>query len=190
MGRVKGSAIRAVVDWYVAGGAAVEQLYSDVREGIRAQLVLGRPYLGILPSSWYDDSVIHAMCDAFVGSMSKTIAHSSAAAGGRAAIHTAMSGVHRAMFRVFVSPALYAAHSQRLWNGYYDNGVYAVREVAPREHEVAIARWSSHHPLLCASLRGSTTVIYESMGCRAVRVDRSACVSNADPACRLEVRWA
>lgn len=52
-----------------------------------------------------------------------------------------------------------------------------------------VVRWASHHPFVC-KLNGAATPIYEAMGCRDVRHDTIACVSNGDEHCEWLVRWS
>ncbi len=153
------------------------------------RLVMQGSELRLLPSSWYPDRLLHALADIIIARVPTRGRTALLREAARASIETPLSGIYRSMFRALKAPAIYSQYAQKLWNLYYDNGTYHVEAMEPRVHEISITDWVSHHPLVCASIVGSTEAIYEAMGCTDATAWRTACADTGGAECRFRVEW-
>jgi hypothetical protein len=190
-GRVKGVALRHAVEWYLTrfDRERLEAMVTGIDERFRGALNLSHETLGILQASWYPAELLHALLDQTSAGLSPAQCSTLIRSAARTTAGDSMSGVYKTMLRIFASPELYAKHAQRLWNAYYDNGLYEVRVVSATEHEIRVSARASHHPLLCDSMLGSGPAIYEAFGCRSPMSERLICVSQGEPACVFRMTW-
>jgi hypothetical protein len=192
MGKTKGSSIRAGLEWYATtrGREAMRALATELPAEMHVELDPGALHLGVLASAWYDDDFLHWLCDRISDGLNPTARASLAARVSHATTRATLGGLYSVFFRAFVGPATYARRAQRLWDLYWDNGAYTVRETGQKRHEITVSHWQSHHPFVCEGLVGSSMAIYEAMGCKDVAVTRLACVSDGALACKLSVAWS
>jgi hypothetical protein len=190
--RIKGAAFREFIAWLgeTYGKQELERVVRHIPDQKRASFRLDEPTLGVLASSWYEASVVHAFLDALAVGRSDDEVDRIATRGSIAALERTLSGVHRALLRVVGSPDLHARFAQRLWSTYYTDGVVRSTRVAPTRQRIAFSQWRSHHPTLCKITTASDRVIFPSMGLRGVSVTQDTCVVRGDPDCAHFVDWA
>lgn len=149
---------------------------------------------GFLASRWYPAELVHVLVDEVIKGRSAAEQDALAQRAAKVIMGRTLSGVYRFLFSTFASPDLYARHANKLWGLHYDNGHVQIDNKAREgSHCVAhsrVVRWISHHRFVC-KLNGAATIpIYEAMGCRDVRCETIACVSEGDMHCEWLVRWS
>jgi hypothetical protein len=190
MARIKGAAFREFVVWVgeSRGASVLARAVAHLPNSEQARFDLDRPGLGILPATWYPAPLIHRLLDALLEEApGQRIAL--ARGGARATIDATLRGVYRILFAALATPERYARHSQRLWDGYYDNGRLEIHSAEPGVALSRISGWSSHHPLICEMHEHAAARLYEAMGCRDVRTRRLTCIASGAAACEFETRW-
>lgn len=189
--RIKGAGIRPFLVWYASrhGAARLLAAASAIPSEHRAGLDLEDPCLGVLASSWYPASSIHALLDNLVAGMPADQHQELAREGARAIIDSTLKGVYRLLFQTMMTPERYARNAQALFARFYDTGTMVKTPLAPVGHLSRVRDWSSHHPMLCQFIGHTAEYVYAALGCRDVRVRRTACVGLGDEECRFEITW-
>jgi hypothetical protein len=188
--RTKGAVVREFLKWYAhqQPAGALARVYRDVPAHLRVELDPDAEALGVLPSSWYESAVIHALIEAVQQQLPPRERDAILAEGVRAGMHASAKGVYRWILRA-LTPELYARNIQRFWNLMHDTGV---REIVMTSKTSAISTtsdWAGHHPALCASTVHAMAAILELTGCKNVIAERTACVSDGAPACVAKYSW-
>lgn len=147
------------------------------------------PTLGIIASSWYPASTIHALLDELVREHDEHQRHDLAQRGAVAVMDATLRGVFRAVFEMMTTPSRYAKLSGLLWKVYYDSGEFRVTMAGPNKAVCTIRDWRTHHPFICELNWGAARAIYQAMGCRGVRVVRTDCVDTGSAECRFVSTW-
>jgi hypothetical protein len=196
LGNVKGAVLREFVLFC--------QQHDDRQRLTRALRALDEAYPGsveperlgggFLASRWYPAELVHVLVDEMIAGRSDAEQKKLAQRAANVIMSHTLRGVYRFLFSTFATPDLYARHANKLWSLHYDNGLVEV-DNKPREglHRVAhtrVLRWISHHPFVCMMNGAATIPIYEAMGCRNVRCEVIACVSDGSPNCAWIVHWS
>ena len=191
MGRIKGAAIRAFLEWYRAEFGDIDLInrMRGVRLGSLISFDPTATGCGVLASGWYAAEDVHAILGAIVGDRDEASVAELVDTGVRRSLSQTLTGLHRALVRVVATPSLHARFSQKLWSTYYDTGVVESVCIAEDVQSVSYLGWTSHHPILCAMTAASDAVIFPMMGLSNVRVRRTACVDQGASECTHIVRW-
>lgn len=190
--RIKGAGIQPFLASYSAHWgrerllAAARSLPPDLGAGFD----LADPLLGVLPSQWFAASAIHALLDRLMDGHSEEERARIAREGAQAAIESTLKGVYRWLFERMMSPDRYARSAQRLFSRYYEPGTMVKTPLGEHGHLSVVTDWGGHHPLLCDFLFHTAEYVYEALGCREVKVRRTACVSAGARECRFEITWS
>jgi hypothetical protein len=185
-GRIRGAALREFLIWYAREHAASELDQAvDELAGTGASFHSGLPAYGVMSGQWYDASEIQQLLDVLA---EHDLDQEAAREGGRVVMKRTLAGVFRTVLRFLVTPERYAKHAQKIWSSYYDTGEFTVR-LTDVGSITTIRQWTSHHPILCEMNVSAAEVIYETMGCRNVRVRRLKCVDGGGGACEYRAEW-
>ena len=57
-------------------------------------------------------------------------------------------------------------------------------------HLTVVRDWPGHHPVLCSFLVHTAQFVYGALGCRDLRIRRTACIDEGADECRFEVLWS
>jgi hypothetical protein len=191
--RIKGAAFREFLHWYAEqqGAGRLAEHVEAIPETNRAELDPDAPVLGVTASRWYPASTVHRLLDEIVRGRSAAEVRVLATEGSRAVMDTTLRGLYRTLFTWMATPERYARHAHRLWNTYYDSGVFEVTPLPDGRGAVTVVRdWRAHHPVICELNRGAAIAIYDAMGCREVECERTACVDEGAEECRFVTRWS
>jgi hypothetical protein len=188
-GRIKGAAFREFVRWYGETRGATALRDAATGAGVGELLEQDHPALGVVPSIWYEADVVHRLLDAMTAGLSGTELRELADDGSAAVMRQTLRGVYRVLFNWMANPVRYARYGPRLWDAYYDSGVFSIQMPSDRCAISRIRDWETHHPFICELNRGAARAIYSAMGCRGVRVERQACVARGDSECRFSTTW-
>jgi hypothetical protein len=189
--RIKGAAIQAFLRWYATtwGNERLVQSAREIPEEHLGQFDLEAELLGVLTSSWYPALAIHALLDA----IERRHPHEERALivrdGARAIIDSTLRGVYRWLFEKMMNPERYARSAQQLFSRYYEPGTMLKVPLGTTGHLTIVRGWTGHHPMLCDFLLHTAEYVYSAMGCRDVKVRRTACVMTGSNECRFEATW-
>jgi hypothetical protein len=191
-GRVKGAAVRPFLAWYERTWPAprLARLAEPIPPPLRAGLAPEEPALGIIASAWYPAPVVNALLDRILADHPASEHDRIAREGGRAIIEATLTGVYRWLFETMMTPERYARNAQKLFSRYYEPGTMTKSWLAETGHLTVVTGWTGHHPLMCRFLVHTAEYVYTALGCRDVRVKRTACVHDGNPDCRFEANWA
>ncbi len=190
-GRVKGTAVRAIVRWFADtyGTAAMCRVGELASPELRAFLRPDDPTSGIMASGWYDTMLVGEVLDVFERVASPSDPSDFSDRVGEALARDNVYGVYRTLFRLVASPALMEANAQRVWQTYVDEGSLAVRLYGPAALEARVRGWSRHHPTVCRTMQPAMEHVLRAVGYRSVSVTRTRCVSRGDGLCEFDVRF-
>jgi hypothetical protein len=195
-GHVKGGVLRDFVLFCEQHDecARFERALRALAEAYPKDVAAGRSGGGFLSSRWYPAELVHVLVDEIIAGRSPAEQDELAQRAAKVIMSRTVGGVYKFLFSTFATPDLYARHAQRLWSLHYDSGSVQIdnrpREGSNSAAHARVARWNGHHPFVCKLNRAATIPIYEAMGCRDVRCDTIACVSNGDDDCEWLVRWS
>ena len=186
-GRVKGAIIREFFSWYEqeVGTAAFAQRF----DGIDGPIDSTQKGCGLLPSKWYDFSVIHRYLDAMERAHSRDELQAIVSNGARASLTATLSTFHQGLILRIASPPLHARFAQVLWATHYNTGEVTSEHVSETEQLVSYRNWNSHHPVLCAMTGEADNVIFPMMGLKNVTVIPVSCVTSGASSCAHRVTW-
>lgn len=188
---VKGLAFERLLDWYARTHgedrlrAVVDALPAELKQHLDAKSA-GH---GVLANVWYPATLAHGLLNGMTRGLSAKQRTELADAGAEAIIRANLRGVYKVLFQLFMTPERYANRAQALWDRYYDTGIVTKTIESPTKHVSVIAEWRSHHPVLCEMNASSGRIIYEELGCKNVKVERTACVAWGAPACTQIITW-
>jgi hypothetical protein len=98
--------------------------------------------------------------------------------------------VYRVLFETMMSPARYAKNAQKLFSRYYDAGTMTKTALSPTSHRSTVTGWQAHHPFLCELLLYTGVYVYRAMGCKDVKMERTACVGDGASECTFLTTWS
>ena len=127
-GNIKGAAFRESLRWAedTSGRDAVVRLAFRMPQEFHALMRAERPLLGIAADAWYPVRFVHALTDALTVDLTPEARHARARQSARASVDRMLGGVHRILFRLGATPALFAREAQNLWDQTQDSGVMRV----------------------------------------------------------------
>src|SRR5262245_11191857 len=122
--RVKGAAIRPVLNWYERsyGRDGIARAVTKLPPAIRADVEIRDGLPVVLSNTWYDIRLIHALLDETLGKLPPDELARRAREGAHAGIKETGRGVYKFVLEQVVSPELYARHIQGLWRLLHDGG--------------------------------------------------------------------
>jgi hypothetical protein len=184
---LKGAVAVGFLGWFRAihGDAAVDRALARLGAE-RADYDAGREALGLLPSTWYPADRLHRLLDACTAELPATAFDDVAREAGDAIIASIMTGLHRQLFRLVMTPDRYARYINAIWRQNSDTGRVDIVP-GPREHHSTISSWAGHHPLMCRMVVYGKLRIYRTMGCEEPRVEVLGCAPTEG--CTSRVRW-
>jgi serine/threonine protein kinase len=193
LGRIKGTAVRAGLTWYAStyGATVLTRVGALASPGLQATLRLQDPEFGIMPSGWYDTSVIGELLELLDRVASGSPSDSDELYGklARAIAQDNVSGVYRSLFRLVASPEMFVLHAQRVWRTYIDEGTLSVQIQGPGSFEAQVVGWSRHNAEVCRFLRPLVENLLREVGYTALVVERTRCVADGDTCCAFEGSW-
>jgi hypothetical protein len=188
---MKGAVMREFVRWYARRVPApvLRDIWDELPDSARLALDLRAEAFGVLPSTWYDAAVFHALIDAILRRVPEAERDALLREGTRAGMEASARGVYRWVFGK-LSPELYARNIQRLWSLVHDTGTREIVMTSPTTAISTTRDWPGHHPSLCTSTLEAMCSMLEMMGCRGVRAERTQCISDGSPSCVARVSWS
>ncbi len=187
----KGVALRGLLAWYESayGHARLVEAIQRLPEDLARFLDADRELLGVLPSSWYPVSLVHALLDELLRDFGSTERAAMAEAAATHVMSSTLGGIYRRLIELFATPQLYARFAQKLWNAYYDTGVFQVRCIGERSTESSVSGWAGHNEFTCDLNLHAATLIHQAMGLKGVVSERKSCVAQGAPSCRFVTTW-
>jgi hypothetical protein len=191
LGRIKGVAFGEFLGWYAKryGRPAVEGAIYRAAARDADGLVPSGANFGVLASRWYPAELVHELLDRLTRGWPDDELDDIARDAAVHIMGRTLRGVYRTMFSLLATPERYVRYSDKLWGTHYDTGTLVFRVLGPGTHQVTYSNWTSHHPFICRMNMASSLPIFEAMGCKNVRYERQACVSEGAPDCRNLVQW-
>ncbi len=188
-GRVRGFVCHGFVEYMqtrLGVEATAERLRSHVDFEASGFLRPEEAGLGFLPSRWYPASLLHELLDAALAHLPEERRRVMAARAGRFVFERQISGLQRALFSLFLSPARYARHASKAWDHNFGSGRVLFEE-RPHSHISHYVEWKEHHPVICRAMMIGRLEVYKSMGKR----DARTYVERCDPieGCCSRVYW-
>lgn len=191
-GRVKGLVIREILKVLKEQVGATSHLATIVKAmppDWVARINLSADGFGMLPSTWYPMSMIHAMLDAMLTDLDAQERSGAARKASRAVIAAMQDSAHKSFFDLFSSPDLYMRYAKKVWGMYFDQGSYDVERQAEKRLVATTRGWSGHHVFLCETFIDISGLTFEKMSLKDVRASRMSCVAGGAPACVATIAW-
>ena len=111
---------------------------------------------------------------------------------GRFILDRQVHGTKRALFAVMLKPQRYARYAQKAWDYYFNDGIITLEggegDAGRDWHRSVYSQWGSHSPLICRMMMAGKLVIYESMGCKDVKLSFESCDPSGE-GCASLVSW-
>lgn len=191
-GRIKGAAFREFLIFYAErnGDAALADGANGVASEWRASLDPKRAALGVLASEWYPAPLVHELLDALTRGLSRDDRAALAADASRAIMNRMLRGIYKTLFQLMATPARYQRFGPKLWDAYYDSGTFRIDMPDDKTAICMVTKWDAHHPFICDLNCAAAVPVYEMMGCKAVRVIRTECVSLGSQRCEFVTNWS
>jgi hypothetical protein len=190
--RIKGAGIQPFLTWY-AGRWGRDRLLAAAR-GLPPDLAgvfdLADPVLGVLPSQWFPARAIHGLLNGLMDAHTPEERLRISREGATAVIESTLKGVYRWLFERMMTPDRYGRSAQRLFSRYYEPGNMVKLPLGEHGHLSVVTEWGGHHPLLCDFLIHTAEYVYGALGCRDLKIRRTACVSAGASDCRFEITWS
>lgn len=176
---MKGAVLREFVEWYASnhGEERMRALAERLPEDLRRELDPSEPGVKLLASSWYPARLSHLLLDALTEGMTDLQVQRLARDATRYVVERGTTGIYRFALRRLVTPELYALSVARLWRQWHTTGDREVEVTSPTTARSVVRRWPGHHPVLCTITIETMCAVLETMGCKEVRWERTACVS-------------
>ncbi|HEU4410356.1 MAG TPA: hypothetical protein VFS43_34195 [Polyangiaceae bacterium] len=186
----KGVAVRELVDWCVASfsEARVHEAIAGLGGAQWRGFDLGREGYGVLPGGWYPATAVNGLLDALLVGVPAAEQARLAKGAAEATAGKTLRGIYGKLLRLLCTPALYAKHSQRVWDSYHNTGRLIVRLEGPRAL-TTVTDWQGHHPFVCRMNAEAAKIIYTTLGQRGVSTVRMKCVSERAEACVFLTTW-
>lgn len=191
-GRVKGLVIREVLKTLKEQVGTTSHLVEIVKAmppDWVTRFNLTADGFGMLPSTWYSMSMIHAVLDALLTDLDAQERSEAARRASRAVIAAMQDSVHKSFFDLFGSPELYMRYAKKVWGVYFDQGSYDVERQAEKRLVATTRAWPGHHVFLCETFIDISGLTFEKMGLKDVRASRMSCVAGGAPACVATIAW-
>jgi hypothetical protein len=190
-GRVKGTALRAGLTWFVDayGAPAAARIGEWASPEAHATFRFSDTALGVMPSGWYDTQLVGELLIAMERAASPAEPEAFESRLAEAIARDNVKGVYRSLFRLVASPTLLEANAQRVWRTYVDEGTLTVHVRAPGSFEARVRGWSRHHAAVCRLLRPLLEHLLRAVGYTALTVDRTGCVLDGASQCSFDGSW-
>jgi hypothetical protein len=190
-GNVKGAGVLPFLQYYAReqGREALARAVSGMPEEHRRHFRAEDPTAGVLAATWYPAPAIHSLLDHLFEGVPPGRRRALVDGAARFTIDTTLRGVYKFLFTTMMSVDRYARRAQDLFSRYYDTGVMTKTPEGGNSHVSVVREWTSHHPVLCELLLSTGPYVYEKLGCRDVRMERTACVADGGEECRFVIRW-
>lgn len=195
-GHIKGAVLREFV-LFCEQHDDNERLMRALRalnEAYPSSIDPARPGGGVLASRWYPAELVHVLVDEIIAGRSVAEQKKLAQHAAQVIMGHTLRGVYRFLFSTFATPELYARHAHKLWSLHYDNGSVEIqnkhREGLYSVAHTRVVRWISHHRFVCMMNAAAAVPIYQALGCKDVRCERIACISEGAPDCEWLVHWS
>jgi len=143
----------------------------------------------VMPFAWYPMSRVRTFLDAMVKDLPPEGRILVAREAGRVSTGAALQEVYRPMFRALATPARFRKLEATMWRFFHNTGTGELYAEGPNVHMSVVRSWAGHHSFLCDAAAGSRVVIYEKMGCRAVKIERVSCIDEGGTDCRHRFTW-
>jgi hypothetical protein len=190
-GRVKGALFREFIRYCIATyQPPVKEIVNRLPLDLQPLVHPETEALGIIASMWYPAELPAQLLDVFFSNLPADEHQKVLEEGTRYSLQRTVSSLHRATFRLFVNPERAARHVQRMWRLNCDTGNVTWRLVGKNRCESTLRGWASHDVRLCEIARLSAAHSFELMGCREVRSERIACVSQGMGFCGSLITWS
>lgn len=164
------------------------KLVAGIEPSILAPLRLDAPALGVLASTWYPSSLVHALLDGVCEGRDdegRAIARDASAK----VVPLMIRGIYAVLFRAVGSPTLYRLNVDRQWRRLHSSGKRDIRIVGPNECVSTVTDWAGHHPMLCWVTIYTMAHVFHAMGYEHVKVERVECVSHGGTRCATVLRY-
>jgi serine/threonine protein kinase len=187
-GHIKGTAVRAGVQWFgeTYGAAALARVVERASPELKSAIRGDDAALGIIPSSWYDTRVIGELFALFEQVADARDADSHWSAMALAVARDNVQGVYKSLFRLVTTPQQLAANAQRVWRTYCDEGTLSVHEIRAGELRFEIRGWIVHHAHACRALGCILQQTLRAAGYRGLVLERTQCVGDGHAMCAFE----
>jgi hypothetical protein len=191
-GRVKGTALRAGLAWFMDayGASAAAHVMDSASAELMATLRVGDPALGVMPSGWYETQLVGELLIAMERAAAPADPEAFVARLAEAIARDNVRGVYRSLFRLVASPSLLEANAQRIWRTYVDEGTLAVRVLSRNSFDARVRGWSHHHTAVCRMLRHMLEQLLRTVGYRDLVVERTGCVIDGAAHCSFAGSWS
>ncbi len=187
----KGVALRELVEWCALtfGRGAVRDAVRALPPHERRLFDEGRDAYGILHGGWYPATAVNALLDPLLANVPAAEQARLARSAAEATAGKTLRGIYGKLLRLLCTPAIYAKHSQRVWDSYHNTGRLVVRLEGARA-VTTISAWQGHHPFVCRMNAEAAKIIYTTLGQRSVSTMRMQCVAERAPSCVFLTTWA
>lgn len=185
---LKGVIVTEFLRWY-GGRYGKEEMARHVEHLSRRPVDAEQSGQKVMPFAWYPMSRVRTFLDAMVKDLPPQGRILVAREAGWASTGAALQEVYRPMFRALTSPARFRKLEGTMWRFFNNTGTGELLAERPNVHMSVVRSWAGHHPFLCEAAAGSRLVIYEAMGCRAVKIERVSCVDEGGADCRHRFTW-
>jgi|GEM_PF-1709747 len=174
---IKGLVVREFLRWYTEtrGEEATMRAYRSLPDELRAHLDPDRELFGLLAGSWYPADIAAGLLEAITEGLTRDERSALLRGGVHHTLRSALTGVYRVIFDTLVTPERHAKYAQKIWSHFYDTGKVVGTILGPNEADQVVTEWTGHHAILCELSIWSLTEFHEFMGCRNVKVTRTAC---------------
>lgn len=187
----KGSVLREFARWCADryGDALVTEMLAEIPEHLRPPVDRDDPAASLLAATWYPSRVAHSLLDSFASRHEASEIDRLMQEAARSIVKQSTTGVYRFFLVKLVTPELYALSIPRVWTQIHTTGTRRLDIVGPNEAKSIISDWRGHHPLLCTISNATMGALFEEMGKRDVRWERTECVSQRGRVCATTLRW-
>jgi hypothetical protein len=187
-GRIKGTAIRAGLAWFLHSNGEVA--YARVLEGASPDL---RALLGgsgathtVIASGWYDAMLVAELLErmelvaapedpeAYLAHLTTAIAKDN------------VTGIYRTLFKLITTPELLVQNAQRIFSTYFDEGSLTATVPRPGELLFVLRGLPQHHPRVCKTTCAALQAVLRAVGYQGAVLERTGCLADGAHACTFE----
>lgn len=189
--KIKGGVIREFFDWYQneVGVEYVRSLLPRLPDDVRAMLDPDDPFITLLPASWYPCRLVHVVLDVMTEGLTEVQIRKLAHDANRAVVRRDVGSVYRFFLDKLATPEMYALAVPRFWKQFHSTGKRKIEIIRDGEAESIVSDWGGHHPILCTITLETMCAVFELMGKKDVKWERTACVSAGASECVTRLTW-
>jgi serine/threonine protein kinase len=187
-GRIKGTAIRAGLQWYAHtyGDRAMTGIFDRATPDLRAMLRPTDAAFGIIASGWYDVQLVGELLELMEQTAADDDLEAYTNALTQAIAKDNVGGIYRSLFKLVSTPSMLEANVQRVWRTYCDEGTFVARVPTTGQMSAEIRGWVHHHPTVCRVVGSMMQNVLRAVGYQALIIERTQCVSSGDAYCAFE----